>query len=67
VDFKSEIYCLAHAFIIANARLDKEPNYDAYRKGRKIRQVVQNLQQTTGNHLQNVGGIPDFQKHQEKF
>jgi hypothetical protein len=40
VDVKSEFSCLAHALVIAKMRLFKDPNYDAYRKGRKIRPVV---------------------------
>jgi hypothetical protein len=29
--------CLAHAFVIAMAKVENEPNYKAYRQGRKIR------------------------------
>jgi len=34
VEVKSEENCLAHALVIAIARVDKDPNYDAFRKGR---------------------------------
>ena len=36
VQVKSETNCLAHALLIAAARATNDPNYDAYRKGRKI-------------------------------
>jgi hypothetical protein len=35
--------CLAHALIISIARLANDPNYKAYRQGRKIRPVVDEL------------------------
>jgi len=36
VEVKAEENCLAHALIIAIARVDNDANYTAYRKGRKI-------------------------------
>ena len=43
VEVKAMDNCLAHAIIIAIARVENEPNYKAYRQGRKIRPVVQKL------------------------
>jgi hypothetical protein len=47
--------CLAHAIIIAIAKLENDPNYKAYRQGRKIRPVVQTLLDKTVLDL-SVGG-----------
>jgi hypothetical protein len=44
---KAEQNCLAHALIIAIARVNDDPNYKAYRDGYKIRPEVDNLLQTT--------------------
>jgi hypothetical protein len=41
VRVNAETNCLAHALVIAIAKVDNDPNYNAYRKGRKIRPVVQ--------------------------
>ena len=43
VEVKAEENCLAHALLIAIARVDNNANYTAYRKGWKIRPVVQTL------------------------
>jgi len=43
VEMKAEVNCLAHALIIAIARVENDANYKAYRQGRKIRPVVQTL------------------------
>jgi len=41
VEVKAEENCLAHALIIAIARVDNDANYTAYSTGRKIRPVDQ--------------------------
>jgi hypothetical protein len=51
ITVKAETNCLAHALIIAIARLTKDPNYKAYMQGIKIHQVVDNLLATTGINL----------------
>jgi hypothetical protein len=33
VEVKSETNCLAHALVIARARVDNDPDYDAYCRG----------------------------------
>jgi hypothetical protein len=53
--------------VIAIAKLTNDPNYKAYRQGRKIRPVVDNLLATTGIDLTNGGGIPELIKFQEHF
>jgi hypothetical protein len=58
VEVKAENNCLAHALIIAIARVTNDPNYKAYRQGRKIRPLVDRLLETTGIDLKDGGGIP---------
>jgi hypothetical protein len=47
--------------------LENDPDYKAYRKGRKIRPVVQKLLAETGISLTEGGGIPQLIKFQEHF
>jgi hypothetical protein len=58
---------LAHALVIAKARLTDDPEYKAYRQGRKIRTVVEELLRATGIDLTDGGGIPELQRFQEYF
>jgi hypothetical protein len=67
VQVKAEENCLAHALLIAKARVDNDPNYEAYRKGRKLRLEVQYLLEETGINLDNGGGIPELGRFQEHF
>jgi hypothetical protein len=48
---------------MAKARLDKDPDCKAYRQGRKIRLVVENLLQVTEIDLQRGGGISELTKY----
>ena len=59
VQVKSETNCLAHALIIAIAKVTNEPNYAAYRKGRKIFPKVDQLLTTKCISLDNGGGSPN--------
>ena len=59
VEVGAEENCLAHALVIAIARLNNDPNYTSYRKGRKIRPLVRQLIETTRIDLKNGGGIPN--------
>ena len=67
VEVQAEENCLAHALIIAIARLEKDPNYNSYRRGYKICHVVQKLCKTAGIDLSNGGGIPKLVRLQEHF
>jgi len=67
VEVKAEENCLAHALIISIAKVENDPDYKAYRKGRKIRQVVQTLLETTIIDLSNGAGIPELVRFQEHF
>jgi hypothetical protein len=57
IEVNAENGCLAHTLIIAISRTNKYPNYESYRKGYKIRPVVESLLQT-GIDLVNGGGNP---------
>jgi len=67
VEVKAEENCLAHALITAIARLNKDPKYKSFRKGYKIRPVVQNLLETTGINLDRGGGIRELERFQDHF
>jgi hypothetical protein len=67
VEVKAENNCLAHALVIAIAKLTNDPDYVAYRKAWKIRTVVDHLIETTGIDLTDGGGIPELMKFQEHF
>jgi len=67
VEVKAEENCLAHALVISIAKVENDPDYKAYREGRKIRQVVQTLLETTGIDLSNGAGITEFVRFQEHF
>ena len=41
VEVKAEQICLAHALVIAIAKVDKDPNFKGCIQGRKIRHVVE--------------------------
>jgi len=67
VEEKAEQNCLAHALVIAIAKVDKDPNYKVYIQGRKIRHVVDSLLETTGIDLSNGAGNPELVLFQEHF
>jgi hypothetical protein len=52
----AEINWLAQDLLIAQARVDNDPNYESYRKGRKILPSVRHLLDTTGINL-DIGGV----------
>jgi len=67
VEVKAEENCLAHALVIAIAKVDKDPNFKAHIQGWKIRHVVQTLLETIGIDLSNGVGIPELVRFQERF
>jgi hypothetical protein len=67
IEVKAEQNCLAHALIIAIARLNDDPNYKSYRQGNKIHSVVDRLLETTGIDLSNGAGLPELTRFQEHF
>jgi len=58
VEVKATESGLAHALIIGITRLEKDSNYDSYRRGWKIHPVVRDLIATTGIDLASGGVIP---------
>jgi phosphoribosylformimino-5-aminoimidazole carboxamide ribonucleotide (ProFAR) isomerase len=67
IEGKAETNCLAHALIIATARITNDPDYNSYRNGRRILPVVKHLLETTGIDLQHGGGINEVQQFQDHF
>jgi len=67
IEVKAETDCLAHALIIATARINKDPNYKAYIQARKIGPVVRDLLHLTNINLDIGGGIPELVRFQEHF
>jgi hypothetical protein len=67
IKVKAETNCLSHDLIITTAKITKDPNYDAYRHGRKIHQVVHNLLTTTAINLDNGWGIQELEQFQDHF
>jgi len=67
VEVKTEQNCLAHALVIAITKVDNDPNYKAYRQGRKIRPVALTLFETIGIYLFKGAGIPKLVRFQEYF
>jgi len=59
VQVKAESKCLAHALVIAKAKVDgDDANYKSYRRGNKIRPVFDRLLVTTGIDLRAAGECP---------
>ena len=64
IEVKSKTNCLAHALIIAIARLTNDRKYKSKRQGRRmILPAVQHLLEATGIDLQNGGGIQEIQQN----
>jgi len=64
---KAEENCLAHAFVIAIARLENDPKYNSYRRGCRIRPVVQNVCKTIGIDLSTGTVIPELLRFRSQF
>jgi hypothetical protein len=58
VKVKAKNNCLAHALVIAKAKVDNDLNYESYRHGYKTCPIVDRLLETTGIDLSADGGIP---------
>jgi len=54
---KAAFLCLAHALIIAMARVISDPKYKSYRNVRCLNQPVQDLVSASGINLTNGGGL----------
>jgi len=62
---KAAFLCLAHALIIAMARVNNYPKYEFYRHGKGLKQPVQELLKATGLDLSNGGGLEELQLFQQ--
>ena len=58
---------MAHALVIAKAKVNGNPNYNSYRRGCKTRPILDRLLETTGIDLSTGGGIPELMRFQEHF
>jgi hypothetical protein len=68
VRVRAEENCLAHALIIAIAKLNNDPEYKSFRKGyKKILSNVQHRLTATGIELSRGGGLPELARFQEYF
>jgi hypothetical protein len=67
VPVNAETNCLAHALIIAIARVDNDPNYNSYRRGYKIHAEVDRLLEATGVDLSRGGEVPELESFQQYF
>ena len=56
---------MAHALVIAKSKVDNDSNFNSYRRGYKIRPIVDRLLETTGIDLSTGGGIPELMRFQE--
>jgi hypothetical protein len=66
VTVNAETNSLVHSLIIVIARVDNDPNYNSYRRGRKIRAEVDRLLEATGLDLTR-GGVPELESFQQYF
>jgi hypothetical protein len=56
---------LAHALIIAIARVNNDPKYASYKDGYGLRQPVKVLLKASGVDLSNGGGLEELQQFQQ--
>ena len=62
---KAAFLCLAHALIIAMARVNGDPKYQSHRDGYLLDQPVDELLKASGVDLSNGGGIEELQQFQD--
>jgi len=62
---KAAFLCLAHALIIAMARVNGDPNYKSYRNGYGLHKPVEELLKASGVDLCNGGGLEQFRQFQQ--
>ena len=59
---KAEFLCLAHALVIAMARVNSDPKYKSYKLGRCLNKPVEDLLKASGVDLSNGGGLEELQQ-----
>jgi hypothetical protein len=67
VEVKAVNDCLAHALMIAIAKLTNDPDYKTFCQGRMIHPVLDRLIATTGTDMTNGGGVPQLIRIKEHF
>jgi hypothetical protein len=65
VEVNAEENCLAHAIVLATAKLNNHPNYESFRKGCLILPHVRRLLTNTGIDLIRGGGLPELAMFQQ--
>jgi hypothetical protein len=62
---KAACLCLAHALIIAMARVKGDPKYATYRDGKCLERPVEELLKASGVHLSDVRGLEELEQFQD--
>jgi hypothetical protein len=57
---KAAFLCMAHALIIAMARVNGDPMYESYRKVYRLDKPVEDLLEASGVDLSNGGGLEEL-------
>jgi hypothetical protein len=61
---KAAFLCLAHALVIAMARVNSDPKYELYRHGKGLNKHVEDLLKASGVDLSNGGGLEELEQFQ---
>ena len=62
---KAAFLCLAHALVIAMARVNSDPKYKSYSNGYGLNKPVEDLLKASGVDLFNGGGLEELQQFQD--
>ena len=62
---EGSILILAHALVIAIARVNSDPKYELYRHGKALKKLVEELLKVSGVDLSNGGDLEELQQFQE--
>jgi len=65
VTVKAVLLCLAHALIIAMARVNNDPKYASCRDGYGLKQAVEELLKASGVDLSNGGSFEELRLFQQ--
>jgi len=57
--------CLAHAVVIATARVNSDPKYELYRHGKGLKNPIEDLLKASGADLYNGGGLEELEQFQD--
>jgi len=57
--------CMAHALVIAMARVNTDPKYKSYRLGRCLNKPVEDILKASDVDLSNGGGLEELQQFQD--